>query len=448
MAAKAPRKPRVKSSTDTAPARPARRKRAETTDAATATPTPTRAPAPAPAKKPARAAGPTIPQRIATWFAAIQPKPKAKPAAKTPTVEAPKPVETPKRKASVKPIASLRDRAKAKAAATSVAPADQPTATETGAIDANAIQSGTIEAVTTESTLEPMAIEPVAVAPVMTEWTLEPIEVKPDTIDSVATEPALALFEPDIGTIEPVPAEPLVIEHIVEDVIAPVVAGPLAASPVPGEQDVVPRAAEVPVAPIAPAPAAAPVARVERAARPRASSHAPSFARTRGGGLRAIASQGPVSSEWIRAGAVGVLALLLGLQLLLAQSETLAANARWRPTVNALCGVFRCTTPAWRQPEAFTMLSRDVRPHPRAAGTLQIDASFRNDARWPQGWPLLVVSLSDIDGRIVGTRAFSAHEYLGAEVTQNTLGPGQTAAISLAVVEPAPGIVAFSFDFR
>ena len=190
------------------------------------------------------------------------------------------------------------------------------------------------------------------------------------------------------------------------------------------------------------------VASVGRAARPRASSHAPSFARTRGGGLRAIASQGPVSSEWIRAGAVGVLALLLGLQLLLAQSETLAANARWRPTVNALCGVFRCTTPAWRQPEAFTMLSRDVRPHPRAAGTLQIDASFRNDARWPQGWPLLVVSLSDIDGRIVGTRAFSAHEYLGAEATQNTLGPGQTAAISLAVVEPAPGIVAFSFDFR
>ena len=61
---------------------------------------------------------------------------------------------------------------------------------------------------------------------------------------------------------------------------------------------------------------------------------------------------------------------------------------------------------------------------------------------------MLVVSLSDIDGRIVGTRAFSAHEYLGAEVTQNTLGPGQTAAISLAVVEPAPGIVAFSFDFR
>ena len=95
------------------------------------------------------------------------------------------------------------------------------------------------------------------------------------------------------------------------------------------------------------------------------------------------------------------------------------------------------------------MLSRDVRPHPRAAGTLLIDASFRNDARWAQAWPMLVVSLSDIDGRVLGTRAFTAREYLGdAAGTQSTLAPGQTAAIQLAVVEPAPGVVAFSFEFR
>jgi len=48
----------------------------------------------------------------------------------------------------------------------------------------------------------------------------------------------------------------------------------------------------------------------------------------------------------------------------------------------------------------------------------------------------------------VGTRAFSAREYLGGAPTQNTLAPGQTAAISLAVVEPAPGIVSFGFEFR
>ena len=146
--------------------------------------------------------------------------------------------------------------------------------------------------------------------------------------------------------------------------------------------------------------------------------------------------------------AASTLVLLLTLQLLLAQRNELAANPRWRPLVGTLCGVFRCSLPPWREPAAFTMLGRDVRPHPGAPGTLLINASFRNDARWPQPWPSLQLTLSDIDGRMVGARAFAAHEYLGAAPTQKELAPGQSAAVTLAVVEPAPNVVAFTFDFR
>lgn len=146
--------------------------------------------------------------------------------------------------------------------------------------------------------------------------------------------------------------------------------------------------------------------------------------------------------------AVSALVLLLTLQLLLAQRNELAANPRWRPLVGTLCGVLHCTLPPWREPTAFTMLSRDVRPHPGAPGTLLINASFRNDARWPQPWPSLQLTLSDLDGRMVGARAFAAREYLGAAPTQKELAPGQSAAITLAVVEPAPNVVAFTFDFR
>jgi len=145
---------------------------------------------------------------------------------------------------------------------------------------------------------------------------------------------------------------------------------------------------------------------------------------------------------------VSALVLLLTLQLLLAQRNELAATPRWRPLVGALCGMLRCSLPPWREPAAFTMLSRDVRPHPGAPGTLLINASFRNDARWPQPWPSLQLTLSDLDGRMVGARAFAAREYLGAAPTQNELAPGQSAAITLAVVEPAPNVVAFTFDFR
>jgi hypothetical protein len=92
--------------------------------------------------------------------------------------------------------------------------------------------------------------------------------------------------------------------------------------------------------------------------------------------------------RWIWVAVAG-LALLLGLQTLLADREQLAAQARWRPLVERLCGVFGCQVPAWREPAALTMLDRQVRPVPDMPGALQVQASFRNDARWAQPWPVL-----------------------------------------------------------
>lgn len=152
--------------------------------------------------------------------------------------------------------------------------------------------------------------------------------------------------------------------------------------------------------------------------------------------------------HWLRVGAIAGLTLLLGLQLLLADRARLAADARWRPMLVRLCGVLRCSLPPWREPSAFTVLSRDVRAHPTMPGVLRVTATFRNDARWPQPWPSLLLTLSDLDGRNVGARVFTATEYLGAPPTRSGLASGQSATIAMEVVEPAPRIVAFTFDFR
>ncbi|MFT4256385.1 MAG: DUF3426 domain-containing protein [Pseudoxanthomonas sp.] len=146
--------------------------------------------------------------------------------------------------------------------------------------------------------------------------------------------------------------------------------------------------------------------------------------------------------------AVAALVALLGLQVLLADRERLATDAGWRPLLGALCGTLGCTLPPWREPQAFAMLSRDVRPLPDAPGTLLVQATFRNDARWPQPWPTLQVSLSDADGRVVGARAFTATEYLDEAQTQAELAPGQSAQVSMRLREPREGVVAFSFDFK
>jgi len=145
---------------------------------------------------------------------------------------------------------------------------------------------------------------------------------------------------------------------------------------------------------------------------------------------------------------MALLAMTLGLQVLLADRDRLAADASWRPMVSSLCRIAGCSVPAWHQPGAFAMLSRDVSPIPGTVGGLNVQATFRNDAHWPQAWPVLLLSLSDADGRVLGSRAFSPKEYLGAAATQTELAPGQSAQIALKLHEPNPDVVAFSFDFR
>lgn len=156
--------------------------------------------------------------------------------------------------------------------------------------------------------------------------------------------------------------------------------------------------------------------------------------------------------EWM---ALLSLAALLALQMVLVQREAVAASARWRPLVVGLCGVFPCDVPPWREPAAFTMLQRSVQPLPDRAGVLHVSASFRNDARWPQPWPTVLLTLSDMEGRRVGQRAFRPDEYLrGASGSEGSgpagpgqIAPGQAATIQLAVVEPPERVVAFTFDF-
>lgn len=382
-------------------AKPARRSRAAkpVDDAAKAVKRPRRTKAAAPAVEvappPADTPAPETPTkparkpllaRIGSLFASKKPAPKAEPAAK----------REPKPKASVKPIPSLRERAAKRAAAAAEAAA----ATTTPVADA-----------TPAISVEPAAI--VAPEPKV-EVVAEPIvEVLAEPIVEVLAEPIVEAAPQPIIEVAPTPVVEVPPEPVVE--VAPIVEPDVERTPPP------------------PPPVVA---------RPRATPQAPSFLRKRAHSALAL------PARWSHIATISLLSLLLALQLLLAQRDVLAADARWRPVVSGACGVLRCSVPAWRQPEAFTMLSRDVRPHPRAPGTLRIDASFRNDARWTQAWPRLVVSLSDIDGRVVGTRAFTAREYLGAAPTQTFLAAGQTAAIHLDVVEPAPGIVAFSFDFR
>ena len=193
----------------------------------------------------------------------------------------------------------------------------------------------------------------------------------------------------------------------------------------------------------APALAAAGAAVATPVATRRSGKPAPSFVRA-----RRRATDVPPGRRWVMPAAIVGLGVLLGVQWLLADRARLATDPAWRPIVARTCAVLRCSLPPWREPAAFALLERDVRPHPQRADTLRITASFRNNAAWPQPWPEVVLTLSDIDGRPLGTRAFAAAEYLGQAPDAALVESGAGAVIRMDVREPGPGAVAFMFDFR
>lgn len=171
---------------------------------------------------------------------------------------------------------------------------------------------------------------------------------------------------------------------------------------------------------------------------------APSFIR----GARATVAPPRATPRW-QWMVVAALALLLTVQILVADRARLAADASTRPLVSGLCAVLRCSLPAWHEPSAYAMLSREIRPVPGLPGVLQVQASFRNEARWAQAWPALNLALSDADGRVIGRRTLQPSEYLGAGADPLArLEPGQSAQVSFRLREPAAGTVAFSFEFQ
>ena len=142
------------------------------------------------------------------------------------------------------------------------------------------------------------------------------------------------------------------------------------------------------------------------------------------------------------------LTIALLLQIGVADRVRLAADPHWRPRVQALCDFLRCDIPAWHEPGAFKVTSRDIRPHPSVPGVLLVSASFRNDAKFAQAWPQLELSLSNLDGDALGLRRFAPGEYLGDAPDSTLIAPGQSASVTLEVLDPGKRAVAFSFEFR
>ncbi|SRR5579883_129848 len=153
------------------------------------------------------------------------------------------------------------------------------------------------------------------------------------------------------------------------------------------------------------------------------------------------------NGRWIAGCAV--LSLLLLAQLAWANRASLATDSSTRPLLAHICAALRCTLPPIKDVSKLTLLSRDIRPHPSVPGALIISATIRNDADFTQPYPLIRISLADLDGNAIAMRRFRPSEYIVDPKTRAAgLPPGGTVAAVFEVEDPGKNAVAFEFGFE
>ena len=143
-----------------------------------------------------------------------------------------------------------------------------------------------------------------------------------------------------------------------------------------------------------------------------------------------------------------VLLLSLGAQIGYAERSAILDDATARPLLERVCESVGCRLPLRHDPSALELLSREIRPHPSVPNALIISATLRNAAKFPQAFPAVEITLSDLDENRIAMRRFSAQEYLGdTRAIASGLAPGATAALVFEVADPGKNAVAFEFKF-
>ncbi len=113
---------------------------------------------------------------------------------------------------------------------------------------------------------------------------------------------------------------------------------------------------------------------------------------------------------WSLSSLLGLLAL--SVQIIYFYSTELGRDPDLRPHVLRVCKYLGC----WIKPQVdaglIELTKTRVSPHPRYANVLRLRANLINRASFSQAYPLMEVSLSNRDGKLVGRRTYRPDEYL------------------------------------
>ncbi|MBN4074953.1 MAG: hypothetical protein COA71_06725 [SAR86 cluster bacterium] len=143
--------------------------------------------------------------------------------------------------------------------------------------------------------------------------------------------------------------------------------------------------------------------------------------------------------------------LILGLasQYTWANIDTYLRDSRFASLTGFICTYANCPAIERFDLSLFSTDQLLVNTHPSIPNALQIDFIFRNTAEFEQAFPLVELSFSDLNRRLVVNRLFKPGEYLEQELQQFThLPPNSSIQIRLEISDPGTAAINYSLTLR
>lgn len=143
-----------------------------------------------------------------------------------------------------------------------------------------------------------------------------------------------------------------------------------------------------------------------------------------------------------------LLASLVVAMLLWIRMPSLSQSPQFRPYYEIGCSILSCELPIYSDITAISSESLLASSHPDIEAALLFTIVFRNEAPFPQAFPVLTVRFTNINQELVAERDFLAVEYLPEGLQNLELMPvGNPIQVSLELVDPGEEAVNYSIAF-
>jgi len=121
---------------------------------------------------------------------------------------------------------------------------------------------------------------------------------------------------------------------------------------------------------------------------------------------------GPQTRPVFWALGVFVMVTLLAGQWMYFYRDQLARDKQWAPYVQTFCQTLRCTITPRNDVGLVQLTDTRVTPHPKFDKALRVRATLINRANYTQPYPLMEITLTNTEGKVLTRKRFSAREYL------------------------------------